>query len=54
MEYWGRVWTLTSWCELRNDFRVFRVDRIRTLDVSFETFEEEPGKTLGDYLAQMD
>ena len=54
MEYWGRVWTLTSWCELRNDFRVFRVDRIRTLDVSFDTFEEEPGKTLGDYLAQMD
>ena len=20
MEYWGRVWTLTGWCELRNDF----------------------------------
>lgn len=54
MEYWGRVWTLTSWCELRNDFRVFRVDRIQTLDVSFETFDEEPGKTLGDYLDQQD
>lgn len=54
MEYWGRVWTLTSWCELRNDFRVFRVDRIRTLDVSFDTFEEEPGKTLADYLETMD
>lgn len=54
MEYWGRVWTLTSWCELRDDFRVFRVDRIRTLDVSFETFDEEPGKTLADYLERMD
>ena len=51
MEYWGRVWTLTAWCELRGDFRVFRVDRIATLDISFDTFEEEPGKTLGDYLA---
>ena len=54
MEYWGRVWTLTSWCELRDDFRVFRVDRIQTLDVSFETFEEEPGKTLADYLDAQD
>ena len=54
MEYWGRVWTLTSWCELRDDFRVFRVDRIRTLDVSFDTFQEEPGKTLSDYLERMD
>lgn len=54
MEYWGRVWTLTTWCELRQDFRVFRVDRISTLDVSFESFDEEPGKTLADYLAQYD
>lgn len=50
MEYWGRVWTLTAWCELRNDFRVFRVDRIQTLDVLLDEFEEEPGKTLADYL----
>ena len=54
MEYWGRVWTLTGWCELRNDFRVFRVDRIRTLDIGFETFEEEPGKTLADYLDRLE
>ena len=53
MEYWGRVWTLTSWCELRDDFRVFRVDRISTLDVSYEDFREEPGKTLADYLERV-
>jgi len=52
MEYWGRVWTLTAWCELREDFRVFRVDRIRTLDIGFDTFDEEPGKTLGDFLSR--
>lgn len=54
MEYWGRVWTLTGWCELRNNFRVFRVDRIQTLDISFDTFEEEPGKTLADYLDRIE
>ena len=54
MEYWGRVWTLTAWCERDEDFRVFRVDRIATLDIGFDTFEEEPGKRLSDYLATLD
>lgn len=49
-EYWGRIWTLTAWCETKADFAVFRVDRIETLDVSFDAFEDEPGKTLADYL----
>jgi len=53
MEYWGRVWTVTTWCEMSGDFRVFRVDRIRTIEITFETFEEESGKTLRDYLAQV-
>ncbi|WP_299782946.1 YafY family protein [uncultured Roseobacter sp.] len=50
MEYWGRIWTLTSWCELRNDFRVFRVDLIQTADALPELFVDEPGKTLADYV----
>lgn len=54
MEYWGRVWTLTAWCEERTAFRVFRVDRIATLDVSFDSFEEVPGKTLADYFATVE
>lgn len=54
MEYWGRVWTLTGWCELRNNFRVFRVDRIGEIRFLSEHFEDEPGKTLIDYLATVD
>lgn len=49
LEYWGRVWTLTAWCELRQDFRVFRVDRIRTLEAMPALFIDEPGKRLQDY-----
>ncbi len=49
MEYWGRVWTLTCWCELRNDFRVFRVDLIQSAEALPEMFVDEPGKTLSDY-----
>lgn len=50
MEYWGRIWTLTSWCEMRDDFRVFRVDLIQTAEALPELFVDEPGKTLSDYM----
>ncbi len=53
MEYWGRVWTVTSWCELRGDFRVFRIDRVRALKALAELFVEEQGKSLADYLERM-
>jgi predicted DNA-binding transcriptional regulator YafY len=49
MEYWGRVWTLTAWCELREGFRVFRVDLIETAAPLPELFVDEPGKRLQDY-----
>jgi predicted DNA-binding transcriptional regulator YafY len=46
--YWGAVWTLAAWCETREDFRSFRVDRIRELQVLDAPFRDEPGKTLPD------
>lgn len=51
--YWGRVWTLVGWCRLRNDFRMFRIDRIRTLAESGERFEIIKGRTLQDFLADL-
>lgn len=49
MDYWGRVWTVTCWCELREDFRDLRIDRMRSLKVLAELFVEEQGKSLADY-----
>ncbi|WP_170439031.1 helix-turn-helix transcriptional regulator [Ruegeria arenilitoris] len=49
MEYWGRVWTLTAWCELRDAFRVFRIDLIESVTPLPEIFADEPGKRLADY-----
>ena len=49
MEYWGRVWTLTAWCELRHAFRVFRVDLIQSAEALPEMFVDEPGKRLEDF-----
>jgi predicted DNA-binding transcriptional regulator YafY len=51
LDYWGRVWTATCWCELRADFRVFRVDRIEAISVLPALFVDEDGKTLAAYLA---
>lgn len=41
-------WLLIAWCLLRNDYRAFRLDRIKTLNVLAEIFE--PHKiTLAEY-----
>lgn len=38
--FWGNVWTLAAWCELREDYRTFRVDRIETCEATGEGFQE--------------
>ena len=48
--HWGLVWTLAAWCESRQAFRSFRVDRMTHVDVLEEHFVAEPGKTLADLL----
>ncbi|MGR3635606.1 MAG: helix-turn-helix transcriptional regulator [Shimia sp.] len=50
MEYWGRAWTMTGWCETRQEFRVFRIDRINTCLDTGEHFAEEEDKSLATYL----
>lgn len=51
--YWGQVWTLAAWCELRGDFRSFRIDRIDAAQVLDERFADEPGKTLAELLRRL-
>ena len=48
--YWGKVWTLTAWCELRNAFRHFRLDRMQQVTSLNQRFKSTPGQTLQDYL----
>jgi predicted DNA-binding transcriptional regulator YafY len=49
IEFWGKVWTLTAWCELRADFRVFRIDRISSIVPTLASFVPEAGKRLIDF-----
>ncbi len=50
LAYFGPVWILAAWCDLRSDFRTFRLDRIEDFLITNEGFRVERGKTLNDFL----
>jgi predicted DNA-binding transcriptional regulator YafY len=50
--FWGTTWSLAAWCESRSDFRNFRLDRIRSLDVLAERFDETPGRSFEDFVSR--
>jgi predicted DNA-binding transcriptional regulator YafY len=50
LAFFGPVWLLAAWCELRSDFRTFRLDRMERFAVTSERFRQERGKTLKDFL----
>ena len=47
--FWGQRWTLAAWCETREDFRNFRLDRVSGVAIG-SRFPDEPGKRLDDFL----
>ena len=49
--FWGKVWTLIGWCELRNSYRVFRIDRVRDISNLDEQFETTEARSLRHYLS---
>lgn len=44
-------WILIAWCHLRNDYRAFRIDRIRHFKILADKFEDRKFN-LGDYFAE--
>jgi predicted DNA-binding transcriptional regulator YafY len=51
--FWGSVWTLVGWCELRDDFRNFRLDRIQSIQPENSTFTDIEGQSLQDFIKRM-
>ena len=47
--FWGRVWTVLSWCELRDDYRSFRVDRIQDIKTG-DPLKPDTHISLKDFL----
>jgi predicted DNA-binding transcriptional regulator YafY len=49
INFFGPVWLLAAWCELADDFRCFRLDRIDSMMPTGATFRHEDGKRLVDF-----
>ena len=50
---WSGTWTLVAWCELRKDFRTFRLDRIAHCEQLERVFDQRRGQRLKDYLKRV-
>ncbi len=50
--FWGKVWTLAAWCEMRADFRTFRLDRIVDPHLG-DPFVAETEKSLEVFLSRV-
>ena len=51
--YWGSAWTLAAWCELRQDFRNFRLDRIQRSLITGREYPDQEGRRLEDFVRAM-
>ena len=52
--FWGRKWTLAAWCELRQDYRSFRPDRMQGVELLARSFDPADGISLAGFLAKHD
>jgi len=53
LAFWSGVWTLAAWCETRDDFRTFRIDRMEGMADTGATFTPKRGQRLEDYLKRV-
>jgi predicted DNA-binding transcriptional regulator YafY len=51
--FYGSTWLAGAWCELRDDFRFFRLDRMSDVAFMPETFAHEPGRTAEELLRRV-
>lgn len=52
--FFSPVWLLAGWCEKRQDFRNFRLDRIQKLTCNNQKFDDDEDKNLAAYMAKID
>lgn len=50
LTFFDETWLLTGWCELKQDFRNFRLDQIQECRLLEQYFFNDSNKTFKDYL----
>ncbi|MDA8018008.1 MAG: YafY family transcriptional regulator [Thermoanaerobaculia bacterium] len=53
LAFYGPIWILAAWCELRQDYRAFRPDRVAAMDVLDESFDSASGPSMDGFLCQI-
>ncbi|HUA33855.1 MAG TPA: YafY family protein [Candidatus Binataceae bacterium] len=51
--FYPPIWLAGSWCELRSDFRFFRLDRMVEVEFLDQIFDSEPGRSADDLFRQL-
>ncbi|MGC4021743.1 MAG: WYL domain-containing protein [Cyclobacteriaceae bacterium] len=51
--YYSMAWHLVAWCRLRESYRNFRADRIKSLKTTGESFERRSAISLQEYFRTM-
>ena len=51
--FWGEHWLLVAWCEKRDDYRCFRVDRCLNITPVDRHFRESADRSLSDFLRKV-
>jgi len=51
--YYGSAWHVIGWCRLRNDYRDFRLGRIRRMSLSEELFNAGAHPSIQQYIKEM-
>lgn len=53
MFFWAEHWLLIAWCERREDYRCFRVDRCLQITPLDRRFREDANRSLRDFLRKV-
>ena len=48
--FWGSAWTVVAWCQLRDDYRLFRLDRIESIEARKQQFETSDEKSFSHWV----
>jgi predicted DNA-binding transcriptional regulator YafY len=51
MVYWGGKWTLVAYCQLRQDYREFRIDRVVAAKCCDQPFQTSNSKSMEHYVS---
>ncbi|MCP5042212.1 MAG: YafY family transcriptional regulator [bacterium] len=54
LHFWGDKWTVAAWCELREDYRNFRPDRMLEVELLDRIFDTDGEISLAQFLSQME